>query len=195
MKTVTIPTCANPFVVIVNGIEYTYPAGATVEVPDDVAAVIEQHDEAHSKHAPAPVVPPFALVPSSGGGGAETTKVINLSDYYVTDNGVTSSLNDLIINLFSAYGGIRIYPPCQEFWRDIKSGKVRVVLDAARLESGMELEAELDNYTKHNGDIIATECSFLVLMGGAIRATVMIGQVTNGTRIVVAAEQLTVPEQ
>lgn len=69
MKTVTIPTCANPFVVIVNGIEYTYPAGATVEVPDDVAAVIEQHDEAHSKHAPAPVVPPFAFVPSTGGGG------------------------------------------------------------------------------------------------------------------------------
>ena len=67
MKTVTIPTCANPFVVIVNGIKYTYPAGATVEVPDDVAAVIEQHDEAHNNPEPAPVVPPF--VPSTGGGG------------------------------------------------------------------------------------------------------------------------------
>ena len=60
MKTVIIPTCANPFVVIVNGIKYTYPAGETMEVPDDVAAVIEQHDVAHSKHEPAPVVPPFA---------------------------------------------------------------------------------------------------------------------------------------
>lgn len=69
MKTVTIPTCANPFVVIVNGIKYTYPAGATVEVPDDVAAVIEQHDEAHNKPAPAPVQPPFASAPSSGGSG------------------------------------------------------------------------------------------------------------------------------
>lgn len=70
MKTVTIPTCANPFVVIVNGIKYTYPAGATVEVPDDVAEVIEQHEEA--KPEPAPVQPPFASVPSSGesGGGA-----------------------------------------------------------------------------------------------------------------------------
>lgn len=58
MKTVTIPTCANPFVVIVNGIKYTYPAGATVEVPDDVAEVIEQHEEA--KTEPAPVQPPYS---------------------------------------------------------------------------------------------------------------------------------------
>lgn len=58
MKTVTIPTCANPFVVIVNGIKYTYPAGATVEVPDEVAEVIEQHEEA--KPEPAPVLPPYS---------------------------------------------------------------------------------------------------------------------------------------
>ena len=76
MKTVTIPTCANPFVVFVNGIKYTYPAGATVEVPDDVAAVIEQHDEAHSKPAPAPVVPPFE--PSEGGGGLPVVEIATL---------------------------------------------------------------------------------------------------------------------
>lgn len=72
MKTVTIPTCANPFVVIVNGIKYTYPAGTTVEVPDDVAAVIEQHDEAHNNPEPAPVMPPFATGASGGesGGGS-----------------------------------------------------------------------------------------------------------------------------
>lgn len=67
MKKVTIPTCANPFVVMVNGIKYTYPAGETVEVPDDVAAVIEQHDEAHNNPEPAPVVPPFTPAPSEGG--------------------------------------------------------------------------------------------------------------------------------
>ena len=60
MKKVTIPTCANPFVVIVNGIKYTYPAGETVEVPDDVAAVIEQHDEAHNNPAPDPAIPPYS---------------------------------------------------------------------------------------------------------------------------------------
>lgn len=66
MKKVTIPTCANPFVVIVNGIKYTYPAGETVEVPDDVAAVIEQHHDAHNNPQPEPVVPPFT--PATGGG-------------------------------------------------------------------------------------------------------------------------------
>lgn len=49
MKTVTIPTCANPFVVSVNHKTYYYEAGSTVEVPDDVAAVIEQHNLAHNK--------------------------------------------------------------------------------------------------------------------------------------------------
>ncbi len=49
MKTVTIPTCANPFVVIINGKKYTYPAGETVSVPDEVAEVIERHEEAHPK--------------------------------------------------------------------------------------------------------------------------------------------------
>lgn len=60
MKKVTIPTCANPFVVIVNGIKYTYPAGETVEVPDDVAEVIEQHEETHNNPKPDPVPPPYS---------------------------------------------------------------------------------------------------------------------------------------
>ena len=60
MKKVTIPTCANPFVVIVNGMKYTYPAGETVEVPDDVAAVIEQHHDAHNNPKPEPATPPYS---------------------------------------------------------------------------------------------------------------------------------------
>ena len=60
MKKVTIPTCANPFVVIVNGMKYTYPAGETVEVPDDVAAVIEQHHDAHNNPQPEPATPPYS---------------------------------------------------------------------------------------------------------------------------------------
>lgn len=48
-KKVTIPTCANPFEVIVNGVRYRYPAGETIEVPDDVAVVIEKHIATHQK--------------------------------------------------------------------------------------------------------------------------------------------------
>lgn len=55
-KTVKIPECMNPFEVIVNGKHYSYPAGTTQEVPDDVAAVIEAHEQAHEEQ-PAPPPP------------------------------------------------------------------------------------------------------------------------------------------
>lgn len=41
MKTIQIPTNSNPFVVVINNTTYTYKAGDTVEVPDEVADVIE----------------------------------------------------------------------------------------------------------------------------------------------------------
>lgn len=51
MKTVTIPTCDNPFSAIVNGKKYTYEAGKTVGVPDEVAAVIQAHRNHHDSDA------------------------------------------------------------------------------------------------------------------------------------------------
>lgn len=54
---VKIPENMSPFVVIVNGVEYSYPAGTTQMVPEEVAEVIAQHVEA----MPKPVAP-------SGGG-------------------------------------------------------------------------------------------------------------------------------
>lgn len=41
MKTVTIPKSMNPYVVTINNSTSSYPAGKTVEVPDEVAEVIE----------------------------------------------------------------------------------------------------------------------------------------------------------
>lgn len=41
MKTIQIPTNKNPFVVVINNTVYVYKAGDTVEVPDEVAEVIE----------------------------------------------------------------------------------------------------------------------------------------------------------
>ena len=49
MKKVTIPRCAHPFVVNVNGRKYIYPAGTEQEVPDAVAAIIEQHHKNHEE--------------------------------------------------------------------------------------------------------------------------------------------------
>lgn len=52
MKKITIPTCMNPCVVTINNQSYRYKAGETVEVPDDVAAVIETHNEAMHSATP-----------------------------------------------------------------------------------------------------------------------------------------------
>lgn len=53
-KVVTIPTSMSPFVVMINGVEQTYPAGATMEVPDNVAAIIEQYEKGNF---PQPALP------------------------------------------------------------------------------------------------------------------------------------------
>lgn len=41
MKTIQIPTTSNPFIVNINNNVYSYRAGETAEVPDEVAAAIE----------------------------------------------------------------------------------------------------------------------------------------------------------
>ena len=51
-KVVTIHKDRDPFVVIVNGVEYKYPAGETVTVPDSVADVIEKYENAKPKPDP-----------------------------------------------------------------------------------------------------------------------------------------------
>ena len=49
MKTIQIPTTSNPFIVTINNNEYQYRAGETIEVPDEVAAVIEDALELEPK--------------------------------------------------------------------------------------------------------------------------------------------------
>ena len=70
MKKITIPNCKNPFVVILNGIKYEYEAGAEVEVPADVAKIIEMHDERMHK-----------VQPIIGGGG-----ICNRPHVYLLDD-------------------------------------------------------------------------------------------------------------
>ena len=40
-KTITIPTNCNPYIVVINNHVYTYRAGETIEVPDEVAEAIQ----------------------------------------------------------------------------------------------------------------------------------------------------------
>lgn len=58
--TIKIPEVMNPFLVVVNGKEYSYPAGQEVAVPEEVAEVIQNYQEQLPK--PDPI--------SGAGGGA-----------------------------------------------------------------------------------------------------------------------------
>ena len=49
MKTIQIPTTSNPFIVNINNHAYQYRAGETIEVPDEVAAAIEDALELEPK--------------------------------------------------------------------------------------------------------------------------------------------------
>ena len=64
-KEIKIPSCRNPFVVFVNGMRYEYESGTTVEVPDEVAEVIKNHEDSKPKANPVD-----EGGSSSGGGGS-----------------------------------------------------------------------------------------------------------------------------
>ena len=51
MKTVRIPTNANPFVITINGAIYSYPAGTVQSVPDNIAAIISQYNDSIPQEA------------------------------------------------------------------------------------------------------------------------------------------------
>lgn len=71
-KTVLIPDCMSPFIVMVNGVEYVCPAGEMVEVPDDVALVIEQHQKYHDE-----IEKINNGEGNQGGGGGGSTEPVN----------------------------------------------------------------------------------------------------------------------
>ena len=61
-KTVTIPKCRNPFEVTINNKSYSYTAGEIVEVPNEVAEVIEWHEDVHKSMT----APPYESSSSGG---------------------------------------------------------------------------------------------------------------------------------
>lgn len=51
-KTITFPTCRDPFYITVNGKLQVFPGGATVEVDDSVAEIIQNHIDLQPKKDP-----------------------------------------------------------------------------------------------------------------------------------------------
>ncbi len=90
-KTVTIPTIgANPYVVDIGGVKYSYPAGTEQTVPDAVAAVIANDNDMRPKEDPDAADLRFAtiaqvkqMIEGGGGGGGA-----GLPDVTTDDNGM-----------------------------------------------------------------------------------------------------------
>lgn len=87
MAYVKIPTCANPFVVMVNGKRYEYPAGVEMEVPDEVAHVIETHYKAEQGDPSPEVQPPFGCGSSGGAGSGKLVVEFNMESHNPTYGG------------------------------------------------------------------------------------------------------------
>lgn len=52
MKRVTIPTVMSPWECIIDGVKYTYPAGKTMDVPDQVAELIAFYNQSQKEEIP-----------------------------------------------------------------------------------------------------------------------------------------------
>ena len=121
-KTVIIPECMSPFEVFVNGKYYVYPAGTTQVVPDDVAVVIEHHEQMHKAQMTQP----------SDGLGDSATNEIKLESY-VDSNNIT--LADQILGLFAEGGGMTTITGIDNLWADLKANKeIRVTMPYQRNE-------------------------------------------------------------
>ena len=112
------------------------------------------------------------LVPSEGAGGG--TKVINLTQYVFNGGG---SFNDVILSMFANGGGSMINETeISTFWEDVNTNnEVKFVVDASALIAGVKIESDEKSRTKNNGQMIAIETSFMVIMETSYRVTVVFG--------------------
>ncbi len=105
MKTIQIPTTSNPFIVNINNHAYSYAAGEIVEVPDDVAEVIECHMDAQptAQSAEQP-----SATPRTGGAtkewqrliDAELTEETNIVTANVDVNGNAFEVSELFFRVY-----------------------------------------------------------------------------------------------
>ena len=115
-KQITIPTWRNPYIVEINGKKYSYKAGEMVEVPDEVAEVIE-----HEKDM-APVTPTEvdkdteAFKQPEWGKGIGLVPASKSSEWRELDDGSTLNFAEMTkeeyesITCATSYGGVEEIP-------------------------------------------------------------------------------------
>ena len=97
-QTVTIPSCMNPFEVTINNHTYSFKSGESVELPDEVAEVINHHVDSVPK--------PLEKEEEVTGGGSS----IDIQPLNVTENGTYTApegtaYSPVEVNVASSGGG------------------------------------------------------------------------------------------
>ena len=97
-QTVTIPSCMNPFEVTINNHTYSFKSGESVELPDEVAEVINHHVDSVPK--------PLEKEEEVPGGGSS----IDIQPLNVTENGTYTApegtaYSPVEVNVASSGGG------------------------------------------------------------------------------------------
>ena len=97
-QTVTIPSCMNPFEVTINNHTYSFKSGESVELPDEVAEVINHHVDSVPK--------PLEKEEEVPGGGSS----IDIQPLNVTENGTYiapegTAYSPVEVNVASSCGG------------------------------------------------------------------------------------------
>jgi hypothetical protein len=179
MKTVAIPTCRNPFVVIVNHKKYTYTAGETVEVPDEVAEVIQAHVDAQPVEAPKedenPIVggeKRFELIGTIDFSTDEMAKMSSKVEYDVNEATEILAVWTDMVNTSSSHSHVVLnvngnYSYSVDLAKTSKSGGVLNGYTRIKIYEGIGATFEISspaisatNYTHIGG---ATETSYVLL--------------------------------
>lgn len=99
------------------------------------------------------------------------SKVINLSDYVINNDGAT--LSDAIVAMFAGGGDTASIPSIDDFWEAVNTNRpIKFVIDASAL--GAVIEADAKSVMKgEGGEIGVIETSFIADYNGQHRVTVL----------------------
>ena len=140
-KTVTIPSGDNPFIAKINDRYYSYPAGTTVSVPDEVAALIESI-QGNDPPATIPAAPDMprggkandVLMRTAAGAEWKTPNWLTPSDAYTLPAATEEAL-----------GGVKMAAYVEDVASDANAAAVRtglIALIEALKEAGIVSDTE-----------------------------------------------------
>lgn len=116
-QTVIIPSCMNPFEITINNHTYSFKAGESVEMPDDVAEVIKHHVDSVPK----------PLDKEEGSEGSSSDVLTQEKTVDITENGTTEITADEGYLLSKATVNVNVGGGENIFFINLVGGEIREV--------------------------------------------------------------------